>query len=91
MKVVYTILGAMAGGYVTAWIAGEGRNHGLVLAVIQTLLLIWGMFFSELGEITPVWMRITLIVITAPSIILGARLRQRANQANAQLKKQNQT
>jgi hypothetical protein len=78
-KLVYNPLAAVLGGYMTAKIAG-GREllHAGVAALAQTAALIWGFTVGEYAELTPVWMRIALVLVTGPAMVAGASIRARA-------------
>ena len=73
MKVLYNAIGAVAGGYVAARMAGYAyRYHGIALASIQTLGFGWGLTQPEIRHTTPTWMWFVLIPLTAVGIIIGA-------------------
>lgn len=75
LKLIYTAFGAVVGGYVTTWISH--RPYGIALAILQTAILIGALFFTELGEITPMWMRVAIVIITFFGILAGMYFRQR--------------
>ncbi|MDX1521909.1 MAG: hypothetical protein R3264_09805 [Anaerolineae bacterium] len=75
-KIIYNFIAAIIGGYLTTWIAKSWAAIGVYLLIaIQTLLLVWAGFLSDLSTTGPVWMWIALIVITPIGIYAGYRLR----------------
>jgi hypothetical protein len=77
LKMIYNTLGAMVGGFVTAFIAGKWQVwHGIALAIVQTVALIGGMLTPPYGELTPMPVWLALIAFTFPAIVFGAWLRQ---------------
>ena len=78
-KVLYNTLAAILAGYMTAKIAGRRELlHAAVLAVVQTIALVWGFTAGEYASFTPVWMRVVLVLTTGPAMVLGASIRARA-------------
>ncbi len=77
-KLFYNGLAAFIGGYVAAWIAGKSeRAHGIALAVLQLVGLIYGMTDPQISLTTPDWMWIAMIVTLMPLIVFGAIFRSR--------------
>ena len=70
--IVGWILGSVAGGWVTAWLAPKAKmSHGLVLGLLLTLAGI----ANNLMLPPPLWFWIASLVVFIPAVYLGARLR----------------
>lgn len=81
-KVVYHTLASVLGGYMTAKIAGvHEMRHAAVAALVQTAALIYGFTAGEYASSTPVWMRVTLVLVMGPAMMVGAKIRASANTA----------
>jgi len=77
LKFVYTSVAGFLGGYITAWITDRWEmEHGIALAMIQTLSLIWGMSVSPYAQTTPFWVWCILILLLNPAILIGAKLKK---------------
>jgi len=78
-KFFYNSAAGLAGGYVTAWIAGRAPIwHGAFLAALQLAGLIYGMTASPYASTTPLWAWIGLAGTMTPIILFGSWLsRQR--------------
>jgi hypothetical protein len=78
-KLLYNTLAAILAGYMTAKIAGSHELlHAVVVAVVQTLALIWSFTAGEYAAFTPIWTRVALVLTTGPAMVLGASIRARA-------------
>ena len=78
-KVVYNALAAVLGGFMTAKLAGgQEMRHAGIAALAQTAALIWGFTAGEYAPYTPVWMRVTLVLVTGPAMMAGAKIRASA-------------
>jgi hypothetical protein len=78
-KLVYNTMAAILAGYMTAKVAGRReRFHAAVVAIVQTIALVWGFTAGEYASFTPVWMRVALVLTTGPAMMLGASIRARA-------------
>src|SRR5262245_22665641 len=78
-KLLYNTLAAILAGYMTAKIAGRGELlHAVVVAVVQTIALVWGFTAGEYASFTPVWMRVALVLTTGPAMVLGGSIRAKA-------------
>jgi hypothetical protein len=78
-KLLYNTLAAILAGYMTAKIAGlRELLHAAVVAIVQTMALVWGFTAGEYASFTPVWMRVALVLTTGPAMMLGASIRARA-------------
>ena len=78
-KLLYNTLAAILAGYMTAKIAGlRELLHAAVVAIVQTMALVWGFTVGEYASFTPVWMRVALVLTTGPAMMLGASIRARA-------------
>lgn len=78
-KVVYNTLAALLGGYMTAKLAETHEmQHAAVAALAQTGALIYGATASEYASSTPLWMWVTLVVLTGPAMLVGAKIRAAA-------------
>ena len=76
---VYNTVAAVLGGYMTAKIAGQHEMaHVRIAALVMTAGLIYGFTAGEFARYTPVWMRIALIMLTAPAMLAGGMVRARA-------------
>lgn len=74
-KFVYNTLAALSGGYVTAWVAGRRPVHlGIILALLQTAGLIYGMTGSPFADTTPMWVWVVLCVTMPPTIMIGVMI-----------------
>lgn len=77
-KLVYNTVAAVAGGFVAAWIAGRAAlQHGIALAVVQTIAFGWALATPTIRRTTPDWMWGALIVLTGLGIVGGALLQRR--------------
>lgn len=77
LKLIYTALASVIGGYLTSWIAKEAYKHTVILASVQTIALIYGMTATEFSSYTPNWLWIMLMGICFVFILLGAYVYQR--------------
>jgi len=76
VNLAYSLAAAMAGGYVTAWIAlGTPLKHVLVLAII--VLLLGGLSALQQRGLQPVWYQLLLMIIAPTGVLLGGLLRLR--------------
>ncbi len=77
---VYNTVAALLGGYMTARIAGQQQEmaHARIAALVLTASMIYGFTAGPFAEFTPGWMRIALIMLTAPAMLAGAMVRARA-------------
>ncbi len=74
-----TAMAGILGGYTCARIArGEEIRMALLAALIQSVVLAWDYTTGEYAWGTPVWMRITLCLISGPAMLTGASIRARA-------------
>jgi hypothetical protein len=72
----YSFASAMAGGYVTAWIAKDNPLiHALALALIVLLLSALSAI-QQRGQ-QPIWYQLTLVALTPAGVFLGGLLRIR--------------
>lgn len=79
----YNGLAAFLAGYVAAKVAGTREmTHAAVAAAVQTVALTWGFTAGEYAAWTPVWLRVTLIVLIGPAMLGGAAIRARAATIN---------
>lgn len=70
---------ALLAGYLTARIAGHRELlHGGATALVVTAALARGVTVGAGAELTPLWMRAALVVVTGPAIMAGALVRARA-------------
>ena len=78
-KLLYNTLAAILAGYMTAKIAGRRELlHAAMVAIVQTIALVWGFTGGEYASFTPIWMRVALVLTTGPAMVLGASIRARA-------------
>ncbi|WP_028402841.1 hypothetical protein [Ectobacillus panaciterrae] len=77
LKFFYSGLAGLLGGYIAAWFSGRNEiRTGVILAIIQTITLIWGMIAPPYTY-TPIWVWFSLIIIMFPAVTGGAWLRSR--------------
>ena len=70
---------ALLAGYMTAKLASVTEmTHAAMAAAMQTALLVWGFTVGENAGLTPVWMRIATVLVTAPAMLAGASVRAKA-------------
>lgn len=75
LKLIYNSLAAIVGGLVAARIARYAPvKHGIALALLQTLSFLFALTQPEMSQWTPVWMWITLILLSLAGILFGAHL-----------------
>jgi Na+/pantothenate symporter len=73
------VVAALLAGYMTAKVAGVAElTHAAMAAAMQTALLVWGFTVGENAGLTPVWMRVATVVVTAPAMFAGASVRAKA-------------
>jgi hypothetical protein len=80
LATAYRTLFTIVGGYVTAALApAQPMRHASVLAAIGVLAATLGLVvsWSHIPEIGPAWYPIALVVLAAPSVWVGAKLRTR--------------
>ena len=66
-------------GYVLAKIAREQEvRHAAAAAAIQTGIYAWVIATTDASMLPPTWIRVMLLVTTAPAMLLGAATRARA-------------
>jgi hypothetical protein len=66
-------------GYMIAKVAREQEiRHAAAAAAIQTGIYAWGFATLEANLLPPMWMRIVMLVLTAPAMLLGASTRAKA-------------
>jgi hypothetical protein len=72
----YSFAAAIAGGYVTAWIA---RDNPLIQALALALIVLLLAALSALQQRgqQPIWYQLTLIALTPAGVFLGGLLRLR--------------
>jgi hypothetical protein len=76
-NLMYSLLAAMAGGYVTAWVAkGNPLIHVLALALI--VLLLGALSVLQQRGMQPVWYQLTLLAISPLGVFAGGLLRIRS-------------
>lgn len=73
------VVASLLAGYMTAKVAGIAEMaHAVVAAALQTMLFTWGFTVGENAALTPVWMRIAIVLVTAPAMLAGASVRAKA-------------
>ena len=74
-RVVYTGVGAILGGYLTARIAGhDPMRYTMIAALFLALILIVG-FASGYEPATPVWIRVALVFVSTGGMLAGGAVR----------------
>jgi len=77
-KGFYSLLAAIIGGYLAAWIGGVHQRVAAYLVMgVQTISVVWAGFFSDLSASGPTWMWICLLVILPLGVWIGLQLRER--------------
>ena len=72
----YSFAAAIAGGYVTAWVAKDNPLiHALALALI--VLLLAALSAMQQRGMQPIWYQLLLVAITPAGVMLGGLLRIR--------------
>jgi hypothetical protein len=70
---------SLLAGYTTAKVAGAAElTHAGISAALQTALFAWGFTVGENASLSPVWVRVATVVITAPAMLAGASVRAKA-------------
>jgi hypothetical protein len=70
---------SLLAGYMTAKVAGSAElTHAGIAAALQTALFAWGFTVGENASLSPVWVRVATVVITAPAMLAGASVRAKA-------------
>lgn len=72
----YSFLAAMAGGYITAWIAGA-MAHVLALAIV--VLVLGALSALQTRGKQPVWYQLALLAISPLGVVAGGLLRLKSN------------
>ncbi|MGE0593983.1 MAG: hypothetical protein AB7G23_15815 [Vicinamibacterales bacterium] len=81
---LYTMVAGILAGYIAAKVAGyEELRHGIITGGVQTLSFVYGFTAGEFAAFTPLWLRVTLVLVTGPSMVVGALVRARAVRALA--------
>lgn len=72
LKIIYTLGASFLAGFVATYIAQKTSTILLVSFIgIQLLGIIYGAFFSEFSDSTPLWMWVTLMVLIPLGIFYG--------------------
>jgi hypothetical protein len=72
----YSLIAAVAGGYVTAWMAQSNPLiHTLALALI--VLLLSALSALQQRGMQPIWYQLTLLAVTPIGVFIGGLLRLR--------------
>jgi hypothetical protein len=75
MLVIAGITGVLS-GYLVAKIAGQYEvQHAAFTAVVQSVLLIRGFGADGAASMLPTWLKVSLVVVTATAMLLGAAVR----------------
>lgn len=86
MKLVYNTGAAFLGGWVCTLIAKQNPiRHALILSSIQTVGFIYGMTLSEYSDTTPIWLWLTLIIVTIIGIMSAGYMKQKASMKDKRL------
>ena len=81
-KLAIDSLVAVWAGYMAAKVAGERElTYGLLASLVVTAELGWQHLVSEFASATPIWLRVGLLLTTAPVMVAGAWVRGRARAA----------
>ena len=73
-NVIYSIIAAAVGGYVTAWIATDNPLVKTLFLALIVLLLAALSALQQRGK-QPIWYQLLLIAITPAGVLLGGYLR----------------
>lgn len=72
LKIVYTFGASFFAGFIATYIAQRESKKLLVTFIgLQLLGIIYGAFFSDFSDTTPLWMWFTLIIIVPSGIFYG--------------------
>jgi len=72
-------------GHVAARIAKEDEVRTVAVAASAiTMILLWDYTGSEVAGLTPIWMRVIIVVVTGPAMVLGAYVRAAVSQLRAE-------
>jgi hypothetical protein len=78
MLVIAGMTGLLA-GYLVAKIAAQYEvQHAAFAALVQSVLLIRGFAAGGAASMLPAWLKVSLVVVTATAMLLGAAVRARA-------------
>jgi hypothetical protein len=81
----YNAFAALLAGYIAGKLAGEHEMlHAGIAAAVQTAAMTWEFTGGAYAHFTPVWMRIALVVLIAPAMVAGAKVRQMAREIRLQ-------
>jgi hypothetical protein len=73
-NIIYSFIAAVAGGYVTAWLAqGNPLIHVLALAIV--VLLLAALSALQQRGLQPIWYQLLLVAITPIGVFAGGMLR----------------
>jgi hypothetical protein len=73
------LVASLLAGYTAAKVAGLAElTHAGIAAALQTALFAWGFTVGESASLSPVWMRVATVVVTAPAMLAGASVRAKA-------------
>lgn len=71
-KILYTFVASFCGGFIATYIAKNTSKITIVsLSVVQVAGLIYGAFFSDFSDLTPLWMWVLLLIIVPSGIYYG--------------------
>ena len=77
-------LAATLSGYIVAKIAGRDEmRHAIAAAVVLTIGYAFA-FMSDNVMLPPVWVRVAMLVVTAPALLAGASIRAQARSIQAE-------
>jgi hypothetical protein len=78
------VLVALMAGYVAARTAGiHELRHAGAAAALQTTAYAWAFAAGDAAALPPVWVRASLLAVTAPAMLAGALVRARARSIRA--------
>ena len=77
VNLAYSLAAAIAGGYVTAWIAGNNRALMHIFALALIVLLLSGLSALQQRGMQPIWYQLSLLGLTPLGVFLGGILRIR--------------
>ncbi len=84
-RVLMAFMLSVLSGHIAARIAKYDAERTVAIAAAAiSMVLIWDYTGGEFAWGTPIWMRIAIVLLTGPSMVLGAIARARAAEVQAQ-------
>lgn len=75
-RLAMAVFVSVLSGHLAARIAGSDAVRTVAVAASAiTMMMIWDFTGSAVAGLTPIWLRVALVVITGPAMVLGAYVR----------------